>query len=197
MVAPLRIHGRFVTLRDWTLADLSPYAAWHTPGQEWQQLSGPYYPQPTPEELATKLQRVRARVEESRWAVPRLVLPVVDVTHDQLIGEVSRYWQSEETDWLSVGIVIFDPENRRQGYGYEALGLWSDYLFRELPNIPRLDMRTWSGNRGMMRLAEKLGYVQEACFRRARIVDGEYFDGLGYGVLREEWEERFPGGFSL
>jgi putative hydrolase of HD superfamily len=94
-----------------------------------------------------------------------------------------------------VGIVIYDPENWRQGHGYEALGLWSDHLFRELPTIPRLDLRTWSGNRGMMRLAEKLGYAQEARFRRARIVDGEYFDGIGYGVLREEWEERFPGGF--
>ncbi len=197
MVAPLRIHGRFVALRDWALADLDPYADWLAPGQEWQQLSGPYYPQPTPEELATKLQNVRARIEKTRWAVPRLVLPVVDVKQGQLIGEVSRYWQSEETDWLSVGIVIFDPANRKQGRGYEALGLWSEYLFRELPTIPRLDLRTWSGNRGMMRLAEKLGYVQEACFRRARIVDGEYFDGMGYGVLREEWEERFPGGFSL
>jgi hypothetical protein len=92
MAAPLRIQGRLVTLRDWTLADLSPYAAWHTPGQEWQQLNGPYYPEPTPEEVATKLQRLRDRIEESRWASPRIVLPIVDVTHDQLIGEVSRYW---------------------------------------------------------------------------------------------------------
>ena len=47
----------------------------------------------------------------------------------------------------------------------------------------------------MVRLAERLGFSREACFRRARIVDGEYYDGLGYGVLREEWEERYPGGF--
>lgn len=36
-----------------------------------------------------------------------------------------------------------------------------------------LDLRTWSGNHGMMRLAEKLGFLQEACFRKARIVRGE------------------------
>jgi len=60
----------------------------------------------------------------------------------------------------------------------------------------RLDLRTWSGNRGMMRLAEKLGYAQEARFRRARLVTGAYYDGMGYGVLREEWQRWYPHGFA-
>lgn len=45
-----------------------------------------------------------------------------------------------------------------------------------------------------MRLAENLGYVEEARFRRARIVAGAYYDGMCYGVLREEWEARYRGG---
>ena len=65
-----------------------------------------------------------------------------------------------------------------------------------MPAIARLDLRTWSGNRGMMRLAEKLGYVEEARFRKARIVKGQFYDGMGYGVLREEWEQRYPNGFT-
>ena len=32
--------------------------------------------------------------------------------------------------------------------------------------------------------------------RRARIVDGDYYDGLGYGILREEWAARYPRGFA-
>ena len=48
----------------------------------------------------------------------------------------------------------------------------------------------------MPRLAEKLGYQIEARFRKARIVDGRHYDGLGYGVLREEWEQRYPAGFA-
>lgn len=47
----------------------------------------------------------------------------------------------------------------------------------------------------MMRLAEKPGYLEEARSRRARIVAGRYFDGLGYGLLREEWAARYPAGF--
>ncbi len=67
--------------------------------------------------------------------------------------------------------------------GYEALGLWSEYLFATMPRLPRLDLRTWSGNHGMMRLAEKLGYRLEARFRKARMVHGHYYDGMGYGIL--------------
>ncbi len=49
----------------------------------------------------------------------------------------------------------------------------------------------------MMRLATKLGYTLEARFRKARIVKGAYYDGLGYGLLREEWRERYPDGFAM
>ena len=103
---------------------------------------------------------------------------------------MTLYWISEETYWHALGIVLYDQATWIRGLGYEALGLWSDYLFREYPMFARLDLRTWSGNRGMMRLAEKLGYTQEACFRKARIVRGEYYDGLGYGILREEWKAK-------
>jgi RimJ/RimL family protein N-acetyltransferase len=74
----------------------------------------------------------------------------------------------------------------------EALSLWTGYLFDAFPDIVRLDLQTWSGNTGMMRLAVKLGYQLEAHFRKARIVKGQYYDSLGYGILREEWRERYP-----
>jgi putative hydrolase of HD superfamily len=49
----------------------------------------------------------------------------------------------------------------------------------------------------MMKVAKKLGFTKEAVFRMARIVEGEYYDGLGYGILRTEWEERYTKGFSM
>ena len=76
------------------------------------------------------------------------------------------------------------------------MGLWGDYLFGAMPDLARLDLRTWSGNAGMMRLAAKLGFQEEARFRKARIVQGVHYDGMGYGVLREEWQARYPDGFA-
>lgn len=190
----LLLQGKKITLRDWTLADLDPYAHWLAPGHHWQRLDGPYYPGPTPDEIPSLIEKTRARINAGNWSTPRTRLVIARA--DRLIGIVSRYWISEETNWSAVGITIYDPALWGQGIGYEALGLWSDYLFRAAPEWVRLDLRTWSGNHGMMRLALKLGYQEEARFRMARIVDGQYYDGMGYGVLRREWEARYPGGFS-
>ena len=191
-----RLVGSRIDLRDWRLADLDRWAAWLSPGRHWKDLNGPYYALPTPDEVQAMVERRRVAITEEAWPTPRASLVIADKETDGLIGLVTWYWESEETHWPGVGIVIFDPAHWRGGRGFEALGLWSDYLFRSLPRIVRLDLRTWSGNTGMMRLAEKLGYREEARFRRARIVAGAYHDGLGYGILREEWEQAHPHGFS-
>jgi len=191
-----RLVGGRIELRDWRTADLDRWAAWLTPGHRWKSLDGPYYALPAPDEVQAMVERRRVAIAEEAWPTPRGSLVIADKETDRLIGLVTWYWESEETDWPGVGIVIFDPAHWRGGRGYDALGLWSDYLFRSLPRIARLDLRTWSGNAGMMRLAAKLGYREEARFRRARVVEGAYYDGLGYGILREEWDWLHPNGFS-
>lgn len=190
---PLR--SERIVLRDWIAEDVAPYWKHLTPGQDWQALDGPYYPR-SQEADEAQVNRISGRIEADDWPSPRRVLVIADSVTNRLIGRISWYWQSRETYWLSVGLVIFDPASWGRGLGYEALGLWSQYLFDTMPEIVRLDLRTWSGNFGMMRLAEKLGFQLEATFRKARVVNGEYYDGLGYGVLREEWEQRFPSGFG-
>ena len=68
--------------------------------------------------------------------------------------------------------------------------MWIDYLFEECKAIVRLDLRTWSGNQRMISLAKKLGFKEEARFRKARIINGSYFDSIGMGILREEWVKK-------
>lgn len=190
------LQGQKILLRDFERDDLPILRHWLLPGHSWQEYDGPYYPLLSPEEITAHIEKIAVRIDESNWANPRQRLVIADEETGELLGQVSRYWISQETDWIAIGIVIYSPEHWGSGRGYEALGLWSDYLFQEMPQIVRLDLRTWSGNQGMMRLAEKLGYQLEARFRRARIVKGQYYDGLGYGVLREEWQGRFAGGFA-
>lgn len=184
--------GERVHLRDWILADLEPFAQWQQPGHQWQELDGPYYPGPTADEIPAMVERIKARIDSGNFSTPRHNLIIALRASNQLIGQVSRYWISEETNWLAAGISIYDPGLWGQGYGTEALSLWTSYLFDAYPQIVRLDLQTWSGNAGMMKLAAKLGYQLEGRFRKARIVHGDYYDALGYGILREEWEARSP-----
>ncbi len=189
------IDGRKIRLRAIRQGDLETYRHWNQPGQQWQALDGPYYPPMTVAEVDELIEKITARIVANDWPPVRTRLVIADRADYRLVGMVSRYWISEETNWAALGIVIYDPANWGQGIGYEALGLWTDYLFQQQPDWVRLDLRTWSGNHGMMRLAEKLGYQAEARFRNARIVDGDYYDGLGYGVLRTEWQDLYPAGF--
>jgi putative hydrolase of HD superfamily len=92
---------------------------------------------------------------------------------------------------MEVGIVIFNENYWGNGIGYKALKLWIDEIFTENPKLIRLGLSTWSGNLRMMRLAEKLGLKKEAVYRKARIVDNQYYDSVSYGILKEEWQMLF------
>jgi len=192
----LWLSGRKINLRDFRLDDLEAYAYWLSSGHAWQKSDGPFYPDLTPEEIDDVIAEMRRKIEKKQFSALRVTVAIADAETDQFIGRVARYWISVETYWTAIGISVYDPAHWRKGYGYEALGLWSDYLFHQERAFARLDLRTWSGNIGMQRLAEKLGYQLEARFRNARIVGGKYYDELGYGVLREEWETRYPQGFA-
>jgi putative hydrolase of HD superfamily len=169
------------------LGDLEAFEHWLHPDNEWRKLDGPYYPQIKLEDIPKIIKKCKEIINEADYPTPRTRFVVADKETDQLLGHVNSYWISKETNWLAIGIVIYDPQNWQKEIGTEALSLWCDYLFSSKLDIVRLDMRTWSGNHGMMALAEKLGFKLEAVFRKARIVNGKYYDGIAYGILKEEW----------
>lgn len=191
----MMIEGKKIVLRDWVMADLPVYEGWLSNDHEWKKFNGPYYVMDE-SKVPERIGRLREAIKVAEWSEPRVRLVIANKSDNGFMGVVSRYWELEETNWLSAGIVIHDSAHWSGGIGFEAFGLWSDYLLREMPQLVRLGLGTWSGNVRMMRLAEKLGFVQEACRRKALIVQGEYYDAMGYGVLREEWEALYPKGFA-
>lgn len=201
----LRLQRENVILRDWRYEDLAIYEEWLQPGHQWQEADGPYEPKMTPVEIEEQIARISIVIESGDPPKPRRRLVIATAerpdgeasgAEEPMIGTVSAYWEQQASLSLNLGICIFDPAHWRRGIGYVALGMWTQYLFDELSEIVRLGLRTWSGNVGMVRLAEKLGFQEEMRLRQARIVNGDYFDGVGYGVLRREWESRYPGGFT-
>ena len=113
----LRRVGRDILLRDWEERDLEDYGTWLDPSQSWREFDGPYYPVPTTAEIAKNIEALRPRVVEGDWSSPRVTLPIVKIDGEELVGRVSRYWQSEETDWLSLGVAVYDPRRWGKGIG--------------------------------------------------------------------------------
>lgn len=106
---------------------------------------------------------------------------------ERLVGTVSRYWECQETRWMELGLAIYQEEDWNAGIGTSALKQWLSLTFQDFPDVERLGLTTWSGNAGMMALAEKLGLRQEARIRKVRYYQGFYYDSLKYGILRDEW----------
>ena len=186
---PLKFKSKRLTLRDWESKDLPLYRTWNTGRYPWMDFNGPYYPQMTEEQVEEEIQKFEKQIAQIDNQLPRKRMVIASKETDRLIGTVSWYWQSQETHWKSIGIAIYDESNWGKGLACEALSLWIDHLFDVAPHIVRLDLRTWSGNIGMMKVAEKLGFKEEARFRKARIVNGQYYDSIGMGILREEWSK--------
>jgi RimJ/RimL family protein N-acetyltransferase len=199
---PVTLRGSRVTLRDWTSEDVEAYRRWIVPPptggvHEWQFFDGPFYSRWSADGANRWCDSLLVRVESGDWPGVRENLAVVDAASGAFVGQASWYWEEKpgaESDdgtallpWRRLGLVVFDPAHWSGGYGTEALALWTDYLFAATDSL-RLDFATWSGNAGMCRVGEKLGFTEEARFRNARKVRGELYDAVVYGVLREEWE---------
>jgi len=181
------LNGETIILRDWVIADLTDYTYWNTGHHEWMDFNGPYYPNLTTEELDKQVALYNDKIIKDNWPNPRRTLVIANKSDNAFIGTVNWYWQSKETNWMSIGIAICDDKQWSKGIGYQALKIWIDYLFKSDLKLVRLDLRTWSGNLGMIKLGEKLGFKMEARFRNARIVNGQYYDSIGMGILKDEW----------
>ncbi len=149
--------------------------------QEAKRWNGPYIP----EARLSKEQHREKWLEEESIAsgVPASLVITAD---EKTIGYVGAYWVDQNTNWLETGIVIYDPDYWNGGYGSEAYRLWIDFLF-EFTDLHRLGMSTWSGNDRVMKVAQRLGMKEEARIRKARMVEGVYYDAIKMGILREEW----------
>ena len=126
---PETINGVKIRIRDWLEKDLELWEQWLQPGNKWRDFDGPYFPGRNSEQIRDLVAGKGVLIRSQDFGNPTQDKVIADLETDILVGRVSRYWQSKETFWLSVGIDIYDPELWSSGFGYEALGLWCDYLF--------------------------------------------------------------------
>ncbi|ANN21571.1 hypothetical protein SD37_05540 [Amycolatopsis orientalis] len=173
-------------MRDWRPSDIRSLRDLLDPARPWHKTNGPYFGLPSAAD--TESAALKLTTAESERPDPRSSLAVTDLSDGRLIGQVSWYWESRQTDWRRLGLAIYDERYWNGGFGTEALRLWTTYLFSRTDAL-RLDFATFSGNPGMIAVGRRLGFVEEGRFRRARRWSGGVHDAVVYGVLREEWEQ--------
>lgn len=171
-------HMDNITIRVATFEDKEPLYSLIISDEEWTKFNGPYLPYSTPtaEEFESGLFK---RLCDGTDAL------VIDYEGDA-IGSVSYYWEDERTRWLEVGVIIYDSRFWSKGIGRKALIPWITHLFNTL-EIERVGLTTWSGNPRMVACAKSIGMTVEAQLRKVRYFQGQYFDSIKLGVIREEW----------
>lgn len=176
-----------IKLRKLKLSDLEDYKYWKLPKHKYHSFNGPYFKKQSEKEVEVMIKKLKTKLLKGEEIKKNS--KIISNEKNAIIGEVSWYWKSEETNWLEIGILIFNDNFWNKGIGYLALKLWIKEVFNQQQEIVRIGFTTWSGNYGMVKLAEKLGMKEEARYRNARIVNDKYYDSVSYGMLREEWEE--------
>jgi RimJ/RimL family protein N-acetyltransferase len=109
----------------------------------------------------------------------------------ELIGDI----QLASIDWrsraASIGCGITRQAERGKGYGCDATLTLLRYGFEHL-DLHRISAATAGYNAAAQHVLAKCGFTQEGCEREAIYCAGRRWDRLNYGLLRPEFEQRWP-----
>ena len=180
--------GEKVLLCDNIVSDVAKHLYWETHG-EWREYDAPWEQIWTPLTKEQEDRIVGKFMKRFSEGLSVLRKGAVIVHQDNPVGYVTRYGRERYPDVLWVGIDIREDGYLGMGLGTEALRLWVDYLFGN-STVHKIALDTWSFNPRMIRVAEKTGFVREGTERHLIQWQGQWLDGIGFGIIRHEWEER-------
>jgi RimJ/RimL family protein N-acetyltransferase len=84
---------------------------------------------------------------------------------------------------------IGSADDRRKGYGTQALKMLLRFAFAEL-NLFRVTANAGEYNDGAIALLQKFGFTEEVRRRQALEREGRRWDLLVFGLLKDEWLNR-------
>jgi RimJ/RimL family protein N-acetyltransferase len=135
----------------------------------------------------------RRRIERSG----RLWRGCLDLAIDRkgrLVGQIQARTSPKQTlpsGVFEIGVVLFRQEDRRKGYGRDAVELLAKWLF-EVGGADRVQASTDADNTAMRAVLEHLGFRLEGIMRAfGPKGDGTRLDGALYAVIRSDWIRRF------
>lgn len=132
--------------------------------------------------------QVKKRYEEMEKKENEYHFAIRARADDRLVGFI-RLGHLEWTNGNAVlTFGIGDAADRGKGYGKEAVRLMLRYAFGEL-NLYRLTANVPGNNERAQRVLERAGFCVEARRREAIHRDGQRWDALVMGLLRDEWKE--------
>lgn len=136
--------------------------------------------------IKKQYEKLEKRIEEDKNLFHFMIRAKAD---DRLLGKAWIEWIEWANGNGRICLGIGASEDRRKGYGTQALRMLLRFAFAEL-NLFRVTAFVPEYNDGAMALLQKFGFVQEVCRRKSLERDGRRWDLYVYGLLRDEWQSQ-------
>jgi RimJ/RimL family protein N-acetyltransferase len=75
-----------------------------------------------------------------------------------------------------------------KGFAFEAWSLILEYAFNRL-GLRKISAGATESNLASAAVLRKLGFQVEGIFRRERLIEGKYEDGIHMGIFRDEFHK--------
>ena len=165
--------GRKVFLRPATPEDIANIEYWTAISQP-ESLACRPQPFRTPAQAAENYRACEKTTVEQKFAVVRKEGLI-------LLGEASFFNYNPLNRSAELGVII-DPDERKKGYGREALQLLTRFLFK-YRGLNKVYAQTAAFNKGAVALLESLGFQRDAILRQHYFFEGEFHNGVIYSLL--------------
>lgn len=134
-------------------------------------------------QMKKKYEAIEKEIDESKKLFHFTIRSKAD---NRLLGFTRIEWIEWTHSTGNLKLAIGDPSDRNQGYGSETLELMLRFAFSEL-NLYRLSAIVGDDNPGARRFFMRHGFVEEVRRRKALLRDGQAYDLIHLGILRDEW----------
>jgi RimJ/RimL family protein N-acetyltransferase len=137
---------------------------------------------------ASTVEELEAEIERSERD-PEAHGILVSELDGEAVGTVSWERVNRRSRIASVGGFAVDPRVRGRGVGVEMALALQRHLLRER-GFHRIQMEIYGFNERALAHAERAGWVREGIRRKAYWRDGEWVDGVLFGLVQEDLDER-------
>lgn len=136
--------------------------------------------------IKKQYEKLEKQIEEDKNLYHFMIRAKAD---DRLMGKaaVQRIEWANGNGFLRLGIGA--AEDRRKGYGTQALRMLLRFAFAEL-NLFRVTAVVPEYNAGALALLKEFGFTQEVCRRKALERDSRRWDLYVFGLLNDEWRSQ-------
>jgi RimJ/RimL family protein N-acetyltransferase len=135
-------------------------------------------------QIKKKYEAIEKEVDESKKLFHFTIRSRED---DRVLGFTRIEWIEWTHGTCNLKIAIGDPLERNKGFGSDALQLLMRFAFSEL-NLYRLSVVVGDDNQAGLRFFKRHGFVEEVRRRKSLLRDGQTWDLIHLGLLREEWQ---------